>query len=118
MHNVGVAEEAHNLADGIRLADVRQELVAQALALASARHQAGDVDELDRGRDDFGGVVDFGQLLQAVVGHGHDADVGLDGGEGVVGCQAALVREGREQRGLADVGQAHDTDGKRHAETS
>ena len=57
-------------------------------------------------------------FCQTIVGNGDDADVGLDGGEGVIGCQTALVREGREQRGLAHVGQTHDTDGKRHAETS
>ena len=118
VHDIRVAEEAHDFADGIGFADVREELVAQTFALAGARHQTGDVDELDRCGDDLGRVVDLGQLLQAIVGNGNDADVGLDGGEGVVGCQTALVREGREQRGLAHVGQTHDTDGKRHAETS
>ena len=118
VHDVRVAEEAHDFTDGIGFADVRKELVAQALALAGARHQTGDVDELDRCGNDLGRMVDFGQLLQTIVGNGDDADVGLDGGEGVIGCQTALVREGREQRGLAHVGQTHDTDGKRHAETS
>ena len=118
VHDVRVAEEAHDFADGIGFADVRKELVAQALALAGARHQTGNVDELDRCGNDLGRMVDFGQLLQTIVGNGDDADVGLNGGERVVGCQTALVREGCEQRGLAHVGQTHDTDGKRHAETS
>ena len=118
VHHVRVAEEAHHFADGVRLADVRKELVAQTLALAGAGDQAGDVDELHRCRHDARRVVNGGQGVQPRVGHGDHAHVGLDGGERVVGREAALVREGREQRGLADVGQAHDTDGKRHAETS
>ncbi len=55
-------------------------------------------------------MVDLGQRVQALVGYRHDADVGLDGGERVVGGQAALVGHRREQRGLAHIGQPHDTD--------
>jgi hypothetical protein len=40
---------AAHLADGVRLPDVGQELVAQPLALAGARHQASDVHKLDGG---------------------------------------------------------------------
>ena len=114
VHHVRIPEEAHHLADGVRLADVREELVAQALALAGAGDQAGDVHELHRCRHDARRVVDGGQGVQPRVGHGDHAHVGLDGGERVVGREAALVREGREQRGLADVGQPDDTDGQRH----
>ena len=46
-------EAAHDVHDRVRLADVREELVAQALALRRARHEAGDVDELDRRREDL-----------------------------------------------------------------
>ena len=59
MHDIGVAEEAHDLADGIGFADVRQELVTQTLAARRARHQTGDVDELHRGRHDLCRVVDL-----------------------------------------------------------
>ena len=48
-----VLEVTDHLADGIALADVGQELVAQACALGSgALHQTGDVDELNGGRED------------------------------------------------------------------
>ncbi len=39
------------MGDGIDFADVRQELVAQAFTAGGTGDQAGDVDELDRGRD-------------------------------------------------------------------
>ena len=114
VHDVGIAEEAHDLADRIGLADVRQELVAQALALRRARHQTGDVDELDRRGHDARRMVDRRQRVEARVGHRHHAHVGLDGGEGVVGGQTALVGQSGEQRGLAHVGHADDTDRKGH----
>ena len=114
MDHVGVAEEAHDLADGVGLADVREELVAQALALARAFHQTRDVDELHRRRDDLRGMVDLRELIEARIGDGHDAHVGLDGRERVVRREAALVGERREQGRFADVGQPDDTDGKRH----
>ena len=111
VHDVGVAEEAHDLADGVGLADVCEELVAQAFALRCAGHETGDVHELDGGRHDAGRMVDLGEPVEARIGHRHDAHVWFDGGERVVGREAALVREGREQRGFADVRQTDDTDG-------
>ena len=62
--HVGVFEAAHHVDDGVGFADVREELVAQALALAGAGHQAGDVDEFDGGRQDALGLDDLGQLVQ------------------------------------------------------
>ena len=52
VHDVVVFEAAHDVRDRVGLANVRQELVAEAFALGSAGDQAGDVDELDgRGQD-------------------------------------------------------------------
>ena len=55
-------------------------------------------------------VVEVGQLLEAGIGHGHDADVGVDGGERVVGGQDVVVGQRVEERRLADVRQADDAD--------
>jgi hypothetical protein len=61
--DVVVLEAAHHVGDGVGLADVGQELVAQALALAGAGDQAGDVDEL-HGRGDLAlGLHDFRDLV-------------------------------------------------------
>ena len=48
--DVVVDEAAHDVRDRVGLADVGEELVAEALALRRARDQAGDVDELDHRR--------------------------------------------------------------------
>ena len=45
MGDVGVLEAAHHMGDGVDLADVGEELVAEPLALGGAAHEAGDVDE-------------------------------------------------------------------------
>ena len=97
--------------DGIALADVAQELVAQACTLAGTLDQTGDVYKLHDGRCLFVGLPDFSQLIQPLVRHGHDAAVGLDGAEGVV-CSLRVLGggDGVEQSGLADVGQADDTE--------
>ena len=113
-HDVGILKVAHDLADGVGLADVCQELVAQALALVGALHQTCDVDELDRSRHDAARVNDVGELLQAAIGHINDTHVGVDRGKRVVGGKAGLFGKRGEQRRLAHVGQAHDTDGKGH----
>ena len=50
------------------------------------------------------------QALQPRVGHGHDAHVGLDGGEGIVGGGRVARGQGVEDGGFSDVGQADDAD--------
>ena len=105
-HDVGVLKVTHDLADGIGLANVCQELVAQALALVGTLHQARDVDKLDRRRHNATRVDDVGELLQAAIGHVDDTHVGVDRGERVVGGKAGLFGKRGEQRRLAHVGQA------------
>ena len=53
MNDVGILEAAHDVRDGVGLANVREKLVAQAFALARARDQSGDVDEFHGGGNDF-----------------------------------------------------------------
>ena len=67
MDDVVVLEGAHNLANRVRLADVGQELVAQAFALGGALDDAGDVHEGHRGGHDLFGVDQLGQYRQALV---------------------------------------------------
>ena len=111
VHHVVVVEAADDLEDGVALADVAEELVAQALALAGAAHQARDVGEVDRRVHDAPALADLGQLLHARVGHGGRRLVGLDRAEGIVRRLRVLrARQGVEEGGLAHVGQAHDAD--------
>ena len=50
--DVLVVEAAHDVDDRVGLADVGEELVAEAFALRRAGDEAGDVDELDDRRHD------------------------------------------------------------------
>ena len=110
MDDVVVIKAAHHMHDGIALADVAQELVAQACTLAGTLDQTGDVYKLHDGRCLFIGLPDLSQLVQPLVRHGHDAAVGLNGAEGVVGGFRVLGGgDGVEQSGLADVRQTDDT---------
>jgi hypothetical protein len=58
--DVVIDEAAGDEGHGVAVADVGQELVAQAFALGRAAHQAGDVDEVDPRRDDLLGADDNG----------------------------------------------------------
>ena len=97
---------------GVDLADVGQELVAQPLALAGALDEAGDVDELDRGGHHALGVHDRRERVEPRIGDLHDPGVRLDGREGIVRDQGLGAGEGVEEGGLADVGQADDSQAK------
>ena len=103
MHDVLVVKAADHMDDGVRAADVLQELVAQAGALAGALYQTGDVHELDDGGGLFVRLVHLRQLVQPRVRHGHHAHVGLDGAEGVVGALCPGVGDGVEQGAFANI---------------
>ena len=112
--DVLVAEDAGHLADRGGLADVGEELVAQALALRGAAHDAGDVDELDGGRQHLGRPEHLRELREPLVGDAHDAHVGLDRGERVVRREHVVLGQGVEERRLARVGESDDADGESH----
>ena len=109
MNDVGVLEVANNLADSIGVADVCQELVAQALALICALDQASDVHKLNGSWHDTARIDNLGQLLEPCVGHVNDAHVRVDGGKRIVCSQATLAGQRGEQRGFTNVWQANDT---------
>ena len=110
VNHVIVLEAAHHVHDGVHLADVGQELVAQALALAGALHQAGDVHKLHPGGDDLLRARERRKLLQAPIGHGHHARIGLDRAEGEIGSGGLGVgHQSIEEGGFAHVGQPHDS---------
>ena len=80
-----VVEAAHHVEDSVCLADVREELVAEAFAFACAFDDARDVDELHGGGDDGVGLDVFDDAVEAGVGDGDHADIRVDGAERVVG---------------------------------
>ena len=118
MHDVGVIEGADHLADRVGLADVGEELVAEAGALARALDDARDVDERHRRRHQPGRLEQLAQHGQARVGNPDNADVRLNRGKRVVGREHVVARQRVEQGRLADVGQADDSDAERHEEPS
>jgi len=71
---------------------VAQEGVSQAGPSARPLDEPGDV-----GYDKTGGLVE-----------GHHSQIGLQGGEGIVGNLGAGGADGRQQGGFAGVGHAHD----------
>lgn len=94
--NVVVVEAAEDMQYGVGLADVGQELIAQAFSLGSALDQAGDVDDLDRGRNHGARLAHVDEAVEALVGHGDDAYVGLDGAEGKIGALGFSVAQAVE----------------------
>ena len=116
MGDVAVLEAAQHMDDGVDLADIGEELVAQPLALGRAAHKSGDIDELQRGRHDFRGLADCGEHIQPFVGDRDASDIRFDRAERIV---RRLRRGGGSQRveqsGLADVRQPNNTAIETHA---
>ncbi len=92
-----IAVDADDVDEGVGLADVGEEAVAETLALVGAGDEAGDVVEVDGVVDELGGAEGGGNPLETGVEDGHDGDVGLDRGEGVVGGLGAGFGERVEE---------------------
>jgi len=104
----GFFEASDHVGDGVDFADVGEEFVSHAFALRGAGDEAGDVDEAECGGDDLFGGDELVDGVEARVWDLDDADVWLDGGEGIVCGEGAGGGECVEECGLADVGQADD----------
>ena len=113
--DIVIFETAQHVDDGVDLADIAEELVAKAFALAGPAHEAGDVDEGQLGRDDLLATRNRRQLVKPGIGHADLPDVGLDRAEGIVRRLRRLGLGQRvEQGGLADIGQPDDTTFETH----
>ena len=104
-----VVEAADDVTDCVGGADVAEKLVAETFALGCAFDETGDVDELHGCGDERFGLDEFGDFGEALIGHGDDAGVGVDGAEGIVGGLRLGRGEGVEDGGFSDVGEANDS---------
>ena len=84
MDDVLILKAADHVDNCVTLADIREELVSEALALAGALDEAGNVDELDDCGRDFLRMVQISELFQALVRNGDDADVRVNGTERII----------------------------------
>ena len=94
--DVVVFKATDDLDHGVNVADVGEEGVAHAFALGRAADDAGDVDQVQCGGHDLVGLDVLVDAVEPGVGHGHDADVGLDRGEGIVRGEGAGGRKSVE----------------------
>ena len=94
----------------VDFADVRKELVAESFALRCTFDESRYIDEFDRRGGVFFGMVYFRKRVKALVGHGNDTDVRVDGAESVVCRLRACLCERVEKRTFAYVGESDDTE--------
>jgi hypothetical protein len=107
---VAILKAAHDVHDGVHLADVTEEFVPEPLALARAFHEAGDVHELNGRRDQLHRAGDLRQNCQAFIGHDDHALIRLDGAKRIIRrlrlpCACDRIEEG----GFANIGETDDT---------
>ena len=111
-----VLEAADQVEQGVDLAHVAEEAVAEPLALAGAFDEAGDVDHLQHARHDLARAREPGHRDERFVRHRRAPHVGLHGAERIVADLGRAARHQRvEERGLAHVGQPHDAASEAHA---
>ena len=116
---VAAFEAAQDVNDRIDLADIGEELVAEAFALTGAADEAGDVDELDLGLDLLRRGGNCTDLVEPLVGHGDAADIRLDRAERIVRrLRRGGLGQSVEKRRFADIRQADDAAAEAHQPAS
>ena len=78
VNHIGILKAANDLHDRVDLANVAEKFVAQPFAVAGPFDDPGDVDQLQRGRNDFLGDDVPGDPRQTFVGNIHDPFVRLN----------------------------------------
>lgn len=67
MRDISILEAADDMRDGVRLTDMREELISQPLALGRARYEAGDIDETSECRCRFLRLEHLRQIIDAMI---------------------------------------------------
>lgn len=114
MGDIRVVEAAEHVQDSIRLADIGQKLVAETLTLAGPLDEAGDIDYLDRGRDNPFGMHQRLQHLKPGIGNRCGTDIGLNGAEREIRSLGLAGAYTVEKCRLAHVGESYYTAFERH----
>jgi hypothetical protein len=96
--DICAVERAHDVRDRINLADVREELISQALALRCAGDEPGDINKLNGRWQDLLRLRDGRELGEARIRYGHDADIWVDRTERIVFCGDLRTRQSVEER--------------------
>ena len=86
MDDIVVIEAAQHMQDGIRLPDIRKELVSKSFPTGSTFHQAGDIHNFHRGGNGAFGLANIREHLQPLVGHVGGTHVRVDGTKREIGA--------------------------------
>jgi len=118
MDHIGIVEAADDVDDGIYLPNMAEKFVPQPFAAARTFYQTGDIEELHGRIGLAGGIDDPGDVFQPRVRNGDDADIGIDGAEGVIGHFRPGGGKGIEDSRFAYIGKADDPAAETHDLTS
>jgi hypothetical protein len=81
-----------------------KELIPKPFTCAGAFDKAGNIDEFDRGWDNFFGMGNLRDFFQTRIRHSHNADVWIDGAKGIIfRWRLMRPRNGVKKRRLSDV---------------
>ena len=115
MGDLVVFETAHHVRDGVDLANIAEELIAQPLPFGGAANETRNIDKCQPRRHDRRRFRERRKSFQPLIGHCHFTDIRLNGAKWIIG---SLRRRGFRQRveegRFADIRQADDAAFKTH----
>ena len=92
--DVAIFKSAHYVHDGVALADIVEEFIAQSFALRRTSYQSRDVNKRDSRRDDLLRMIHIRQNLQALIRNGDDAGIWLDSCKRIICRQNIIICQG------------------------
>src|SRR5262249_32621432 len=84
MMKIRIFKTAYHLHDRFHFTNMMKELIPESFACARAFDESGDVHKLDRRRCDLLRAGNLGDVLEARIGHGDNAHIGIDRAEGII----------------------------------
>jgi hypothetical protein len=104
--HIVVFKTSEDMDDGIRAADIPQELIAQPFPYAGPYYQTCNIHDLNSGGDDPVWFDQFLQFDQSMVGYGDHTEIRNDGPEEELSRLRLCAAQGVEKGRFAYVGES------------
>ena len=115
MGDIGIFKTAQHMGNGIDLADIGQELIAQPFTAGRPAYQPGYIHKFQKSRQDFSRFCQPCNGIQARIRHRHTAGIRLNRAKRIIGSiRGCGFGQRIKQGGFAHIWQANNAAIKAH----
>ena len=109
MDDIGILKATNHMYNSVAFADISEELVAEAFAVACTLYKSGYIDKFYRGRGHLFRMIKIAERLEAVIRYGDHTHIRVNGAERIVCSLCARLGQRIEKSTFPYIGKAYNT---------